>query len=67
MICYISLIRYDAVIKDPNVGDYYSTHNGVDEYSEDYIDYPKNPIESLKRQLDVQEMINALSNQSVSF
>ena len=42
------------------------THDEVDESDyDDYFSYNKQ-IESLKQQLDSKEVINALSNQSVS-
>ena len=58
--------RYDISVKDENIGDPYMTHDEVNESDyDDYFSYNKQ-IESLKQQLDSKEVINALSNQSVS-
>ena len=59
------IIRYDTVT-DLNVGDSNLSQNEDDEYPDDYYIF-NNQIESLKNQLDSKEVINALSNQSVSY
>ena len=38
------------------------SHKDIEEYPEEYY----NPVEGLQKQLDFKEMVNALSNHSVS-
>ena len=38
------------------------SHKEIEEYPEEYY----NPVEGLQKQLDFKEMVNALSNHSVS-
>ena len=59
------ITRYDTPVNDLNVGDPYLVQNEVDEYPDDFYIF-NNQIESLKKQLDSKEIVNALSNQSVS-
>ena len=65
MKIFCIIIRYDTPEKDSNAGDPYLVQTQLDEYPDDYFFF-NNQIESLKNQLDSKEVVNALSNQSVS-
>ena len=59
------ITRYDTPVQDLNVADPYLNQIEDDEYPDDFYIF-NNQIESLKNQLDSKEIVNALSNQSVS-